>query len=326
LKAIGLFSGGLDSILATKIMLDQGIEVIALNFTLPFHQPSSDKNNQVIKAARALKIPIKTFDIGLEYIKIIRNAKYGFGSGMNPCIDCKIYMIRKAKSYAKRIGAKFLFTGEVLGERPMSQNIRALRIIEKETGLEGKIVRPLSAKLLPETEAEKNGWVNRNKLFDIKGRSRKIQIMLAKKYGITHYPTPAGGCLLTYEEYAGKIKDLIQNKSRIKLNDIQLLRIGRHFRYKKNKIIVGRDEEENKKLLELKNKGDYYFEASEVGSPITILQGLKNNQAINLAAQLTARYSDAAEEPISVKYYLGSSEHLVQVKNIDENKLNEFKI
>lgn len=326
MKAVGLFSGGLDSILAVKVMLDQGIEVVALNFTIPFHQPSSDKNNQAIKGARVLKTPIKTFDIGLEYIKIIRNAKYGFGSGMNPCIDCKIYMIKKAKLYAKRIGAKFLFTGEVLGERPMSQNIRALKIIEKETGLEGKIVRPLSAKVLPETEAEKNGWVNRNQLFDIKGRSRKMQIMLAKKYGITDYPTPAGGCLLTYKEYASKIEDLIQNKRRITLNDLQLLRIGRHFRYKKNKIIVGRDEEENKKLLGLKNKGDYYFEASDIGSPITILQGIKNNHAINLAAQLTARYSDAEEEQIPVKYYLGSSEHLIQVKNIDENKLNELKI
>jgi tRNA-specific 2-thiouridylase len=326
LKAVGLFSGGLDSILAVKIMLNQGIEVVGLNFTLPFHQPSSDKNNQVIKAARALRIPIKTFDIGLEYIKIIRNAKYGFGSGMNPCIDCKIYMIKKAKLYVEKIGAKFLFTGEVLGERPMSQNIRALKIIEKETGLEDKIVRPLSAKLLPETEAEKNGWVNRELLFDIRGRSRKMQIMLAKKYGINDYSTPAGGCLLTYKEYASKIEDLIQNKSRIKLNDIHLLRIGRHFRYRKNKIIVGRDEKENNNLLELKNKSDYYFEASNVGSPIAILQGIKNNRAITLAAQLTARYSDAEEEPIPVKYYLGGSEHLIKVKSMDENKLNELKI
>ena len=177
---------------------------------------------------------------------MLRNPKYGYGKNMNPCIDCKIFMIKKAKKYAKEIGADFIFTGEVLGERPKSQHYPALRIIEEESGLKGKLLRPLSAKLLPETEAEKKGLVNRAKLLSIQGRSRKPQFQLAKEYGITCYPSPAGGCLLTCEEYSKKLRDLLAHKKRVSMADVALLRVGRHFRLGKNKIIVGRNEAENK--------------------------------------------------------------------------------
>jgi tRNA U34 2-thiouridine synthase MnmA/TrmU len=221
---------------------------------------------------------------------------------MNPCIDCRIYTLKKAKKYAKKIGASFIFTGEVLDERPMSQHMRALKIIEKEAGLEGKILRPLSAKLLPETEIEKKGLVNREKLLNIRGRSRKTQIQLAKNWKINDYPCPSGGCLLTYKEFADKVRDLVIHEKRLRMKDIPFLKVGRHFRLGKNKIIVGRNEEENKQLLKIKNVSDYYFEVLDYGSPITLLQGPKTKKAIEKAAGLTARYSDSKDKKTTVRF------------------------
>ncbi len=326
LKAVGLLSGGLDSVLAIKLIQNQGIDVIGIHFVLPFHRYNSKDDLYVSKIAKNLKIKLEIFDIGIDYLKIVKNPKYGHGSAMNPCIDCKIYMLKKTKSYAKKIGAQFIFTGEVLNERPMSQNYKALMIIEREAGLERRIVRPLSSKALPRTEAEEKGWIDRDKLLDIRGRSRKIQLMLAKKFNIEEYLTPAGGCVLTYKEYANKIKDLLDNKKRIRKNDLFLLKLGRHFRYKRNKIIVGKNEEENRSLLELKNKNDYVFEAQDCGSPITLLQGKKSKRSIKLAASITARYSDAIGEKIHVEYFDNLSKHLIFIEPIDEITLEEIRI
>ncbi len=179
---------------------------------------------------------------------MLRNPKHGYGKNLNPCVDCKIFILKQAKKYAKEIGADFLFTGEVLGERPMSQHGPALKTIAEEAGLKGKLLRPLSAKLMAETVAEKKGLIDRNKLLSIQGRSRKPQIELAKEYGITMYPSPAGGCLLTCEEYAKKLRDLFEHKKRVTMADVALLRVGRHFRVGKNKFIVGRNQAENKFL------------------------------------------------------------------------------
>ena len=326
MKAIGLLSGGLDSVLAIKLILEQGIDVIAVNFVLPFNKQSSKEELYAFKVANELKVPLKIFRIGLDYLKIIRNPKHGYGSVMNPCIDCKIYMLKKAKTYAKRIGAKFIITGEVLGERPMSQNYKALMTIEKEACLEGKIVRPLSAKVLPITEAEEKNWIDRSKLLGIRGRSRKKQMSLAKKYDIKEYPTPAGGCLLTYREYGNKIKDLLDNKKRINKKDLILLRIGRHFRLDRAKVIVGRNEEENNDLLEFKNKRDYVFEVPDHGSPITLLQGRKSIDLIGLAGSITAKYSDAEGKRIPVEYTDGSLKHTIYVEQIDEAVLERWRI
>jgi len=216
---------------------------------------------------------------------------------MNPCIDCRIYMLREAKRIAKEVGANFIVTGDVLGERPMSQHRKALELEEKEAGLERMILRPLSAKLLPETIPEREGWVDRSKLLDIKGKSRKPQIALAKKFGIPEdYPSPSGGCLLTYKEFASKVRDLFEHKEKVSMREVRLLKIGRHFRFGSSKIIVGRNESENKLLLDLKNTEDYVFEVPGYGSPITILEGSKSKEAIEVAAKLTARYSDAGAE------------------------------
>jgi len=216
MKALALLSGGLDSTLAVKIIQDQGIEVIALNFTSPFCLCGGKQGCASISMAKQLGIKLKIINKGKEYLKIIKNPKYGYGKNMNPCIDCRIFILKKAKQYAKKIDAKFIFTGEVLGQRPKSQHMKALRIIDKETGLKNKILRPLSAKLLPETEAEKKGWVNRDELLAISGRSRKEQISLAKKFNMDFFCS-GGGCLLTYKEFSSKLRDLFEHKKTFKI-------------------------------------------------------------------------------------------------------------
>ncbi|NIO45154.1 MAG: tRNA 4-thiouridine(8) synthase ThiI [Candidatus Aenigmarchaeota archaeon] len=317
-KALGLFSGGLDSILAAKLIQEQGVKVELINFYTPFFPPKN-----AIKISKQLKLKLKKIDITKDYIKMLRNPKHGYGSEMNPCIDCKILMLKEAKKYAKKINAKFIFTGEVLGERPMSQNKKALKLIEMENGLKRKLLRPLSSKLLPITEAEKK-WVNRSRLLNIIGRRRDKQMKLAKKFKIKKYPYPSGGCLLTYKEYAKKIRDLLKNKKRVTRRDLELLKLGRHFRFKNNKIIVGRNKEENKKLLELKQKTDYIFEVPNIGSPTTILQGPKTKKAIEIAAQLTARYSDAKRKT-KVKYGRKLKRKLIVI-SIKEREIKKLRI
>lgn len=288
--------------LATELIRRQGIEVVTFNIKTPFGIPKKDGTSEACQAADQLKVPLKVLAVEQDYIRMLRKPKHGYGRNLNPCVDCKIFILKKAKKYAKEIGADFIFTGEVLGERPMSQHYPALKTIEEESGLKGKLLRPLSAKLLPETVAEKKGLVDRNKLLSIQGRSRKPQFALAKEYGITTYPSPAGGCLLTCEEYSKKLRDLFENKKRLLFADVALLRVGRHFRLGKNKIIVGRNEAENKFLTANKLKSDFYFEPLDVVGPITLLQGPKTKKAIETAAKLTASYSDAKTGEISVRF------------------------
>ena len=325
MKALALLSGGLDSTLAVGIILDQGIHVEAINFVTPFCLCRRGGCG-AYEVAKRFNIPLKVVNVGMDYVKVVRKPKFGYGRGMNPCIDCRIFMLKKAKKYAKEMGASFIFTGEVLDERPMSQHRRALEIIEKEAGLKGKILRPLSAKLLPKTEAETRGWVDRTKLLDIHGRSRKKQIELAKKFGINDYPCPAGGCLLTYKEFANKLRDLFNHKKKISLKDIQLLKVGRHFRFGKNKIIVGRNEKENKILLALKAENDYFFEAQGCGSPITLLQGPKTKKAIEKAAQLTAYYSDQKTGKVQVNFGKKNIEKQIIVNIPTKEEVEQMRI
>jgi tRNA U34 2-thiouridine synthase MnmA/TrmU len=319
IKALGLFSGGLDSILAAELIQEQGIKIELINFTTPFFQSTNAR-----EMAKQINLKLKEIDITKDYLKMLRKPKHGYGSALNPCIDCKIFMLRKAKIYAKEIGAKFIFTGEVLGERPMSQNKNALELIEREAGLRGKLLRPLSAKLLPITEAERK-WVDREKLLDIQGRRRERQMKLANQFKIKDYPTPAGGCLLTNKEYANKVKDLLSYK-KISMKDLQLLKIGRHFRFEKSKIIVGRNEKENKELLRLKDSPDYVFEVPNIGSPITILQGQKTKEAISLAARLTAHYSDSKENKTLVKYGKKNLSKALIASDIKSDEIKKLNI
>ena len=208
-KAVALFSGGLDSILAIRLMLEQGIEVHALNFlTLFCTCTSKGCMHQATKAARQLDVPLKVMNITEEYMEVVKNPKYGRGRNMNPCLDCRIFTFRKAKDFMEEIGASFVVTGEVLGERPMSQRRNAMEVIEKESGLSGYIVRPLCAKLFEPTVPEREGIVDRNRLLDIQGRRRDRQISIAKDLGISDYPCPAGGCLLTRKEFSERGRGL----------------------------------------------------------------------------------------------------------------------
>ena len=336
MKAIGLLSGGLDSTLALKLMLNQGIDVIALNFTSLF---CTCNRCYAIELLKKEKIPFKLINKGDEDLKIIRSPKHGYGSGINPCIDCRIFILKKAKKIMKETKAKFIFTGEVLNQRPMSQYRKALDIIEKESGLKGLILRPLSAKLLSETIPEKKGWVKREKLLAIKGRTRKEQISLAGKFNL-NYPCPSGGCLLTQKEFAAKVKDVFKYKKKVNENDMKLLRLGRHFRFhenqrfsghqkskisacKDNKIIVGRNKTENEELL--KEKG-IFFEVPNVGSPVTLLLGKKNKEAIIKAAQLTAFHSDNKDEKVKVRYGKGKLNKEIIVNKISKEEVDRLRI
>jgi len=324
-KALALFSGGLDSSLAVKLVQEQGVEVEAIAFLTPFYS-AKPGGFSLERAAQQLGVPLTVVRLGLDYLRVIRKPKYGYGKHMNPCIDCRIYMLQKAKQYAKRIGASFIITGEVLGERPMSQNWKALKIIEEESSLKGRLLRPLSAKLLPPTEPEKAGIVDRNRLLDIRGRSRKRQLALARVYGITLYQSPAGGCLLTYKEFAAKLRDLLMHRKRVSMADLELLKVGRHFRFGDNKIIVGRNREENEMLLRLKGRNDYFFEAQGCGSPTTLLQGPKTRQAIEKAAQLTAYYSDQKTGKVHVKYGRTKLEKSIFVEILSKMEVEELRI
>ncbi|MCD6204000.1 MAG: hypothetical protein J7I99_06590 [Methanophagales archaeon] len=308
MRAVALLSGGLDSILALKLILEQGIEVVALNLILPF---LSEKGDYAGATAWRFGIPLVRVEACEEYLAILRSPKYGYGSAMNPCIDCHIYMLRKAKAVAEQVDASFIVTGDVLGERPMSQHRRALELEDKEACVEGKVLRPLSARLLPETIPERAGWIDRSKLLAIRGKSRKTQIALAKRYNLGGaYPTPSGGCLLTCREFASRVRDiLMHNKDRaLTMKEVELLKVGRHFRFGASRIIVGRNERENEVLKQLRDADDYLFEVRGCGSPITILKGSKSREAVELAAKLTVRYSDAdadADTEAVVEYWAG---------------------
>jgi len=325
MKALALLSGGLDSILATKLVLDQGIEVIAVTFILPV---VAEKVDYAGKTVERFGIPQIRVEVGDDYLDVLRNPKYGYGSGMNPCIDCRIYMLREAKRIAHEIGAKYIVTGDVLGERPMSQYRKALMLEEEEAGLEGLILRPLSAKLLPETIPEREGWVDRSTLLAISGKSRKPQIALAEQFGLRDaYPSPSGGCLLTHKEFASKVKDLFEHKEHATTRDIELLRLGRHFRAASSKIVVGRNEAENTLLLDLKNPKDYAFEVPGCGSPITILEQPRGKEAIELAAKLTARYSDAARgEEVLVEYWNEAGKERIVVSPLSDDEVEYLRI
>jgi tRNA-specific 2-thiouridylase len=302
IKAIALISGGLDSALAVKVMLEQGIDVAGLHFALPF--AGHDKNrNFTEKIAEELGISLRVESMGIEYLELVRHPKYGYGAGINPCIDCKIFMLKRAKAIAEETGAEFIITGEVLEQRPMSQRRRALGILERESGLNGRLLRPLSAKHLPETIPEREGLVKRDELPCIHGRSREIQLALAKEKNISFYMPAAGGCLLTDRLFAKKMKDLLQHNEDITWDDVLMLEYGRHFRFGENKIIVGRNERENNELWTLKRPGDYVFELpDEIPGPAVVLQGEKRPDAMGLAAGLTIRYSDLKQDNSEVLY------------------------
>jgi tRNA U34 2-thiouridine synthase MnmA/TrmU len=312
-KAIALLSGGLDSTLAAKIVIDEGIELEALNFLTVFCNCTRRGETCLAsqKAVESLGISLKVLNVSEEYLTLVKHPKHGYGRNMNPCVDCRIFMLKKAKDYMESSGASFIVTGEVLGQRPMSQRREAMRLIEKESDLEGFILRPLSAKFLPASIPEQKGWINREKLLTISGRSRKPQIKLAEHFGIRDYPCPAGGCLLTDPGFARRIMDLMIHDPEFSLSDVHLLKIGRHFRLSpKRKLVVGRDDEDNKELEASADEEDVLFKASHHPGPLSLLRGEEPPlEEIERAAAITARYAKTKDlEHVEVSYWKGSED------------------
>ncbi len=289
MKALSLFSGGLDSILAVKLIEDQGIDVIGIFFETPFF--SSQKATQ---SAQYIGLPIKIVDITDSFLTILLNPRHGYGKGLNPCIDCHALMFKIAGEMLKEEGADFIISGDVLGQRPMSQNLRSLSIISRDSSLKDLILRPLSAKRLQKTLPEKEGWVIREGLLGLSGRSRKPQIELAKKFGIKDYPAPAGGCLLTEKVFSRRLKDLISCDPKFSLRDIELLKWGRHFRIsEKSKIVVGRNQKDNEMITSLRKDEDTILTVESFPGPTVLATGELSPEEIRLAASITVSYSDA---------------------------------
>jgi tRNA U34 2-thiouridine synthase MnmA/TrmU len=331
-KALALLSGGLDSTLAVKVMLEQGIDVEALNFTSPFCT-CTGKNagckSEAVRVADELGIPIKVMNKGQEYLEIVRKPRHGYGKGMNPCIDCRIFLLRKAKDYMAESGADFVITGEVLGQRPMSQRRDTLRLIERESGLEGLLLRPLSAQHFAPTIPEQEGWVDRSKLPAIQGRSRKEQMQLAEELDIKNYPCPAGGCLLTELSFVSKIRDVFDHSDELNSRDFQLLKVGRHFRVgNRTKVIVGRNEAENQTLERMLQAGEAGIRWCDGSSPLGIVTGEREEGKLTTAAKILLRYTKAAPgEECRIKVKWEGGEEIITARNeFDEAKIEEFRI
>jgi len=298
-KAVALLSGGLDSMLAVRLVMEQGIEVHALNFTSVFCTCNSGAEKLGPSGCKSIAgfmaekfgITIKVMTKGLDYIDVVRAPKYGYGKGMNPCVDCRIYIFNAAKRYMEEIGASFIVTGEVLGQRPMSQRRDNFKTIERDSGLEGLILRPLCAKNLEPSLPERQGLVDRDKLLDMAGRSRKPQIELASDLGEVDYPCPSGGCLLTDKIFSKKVRDLLLHKKEVNAKDLQTLKAGRHFRFEGTKVIVGRDEADNARLRNLLQPGDTLVEPVDFPGPIALVLGEPLNGTAAFAGGLIVRYS-----------------------------------
>jgi tRNA-uridine 2-sulfurtransferase len=331
-KAIALLSGGLDSTLAVKVLLDQGIAVEALNFTSPFCT-CTGKNagckSEAVRVAEEFGIPIKVMNKGADYLEIVRNPKHGYGKGLNPCVDCRIFLLKKAKEYMLEIGADFVFTGEVLGQRPMSQRRDTLRVIERESGLEGLLLRPLSAKHFKPTIPELEGWVDRDKLLAIQGRSRKEQFQLAEELEVKNYPCPAGGCLLTELTFVGKIRDVFDHSDELNMRDFRLLKLGRHFRIgRRTKVIIGRNESENALLEHAVQPGEATLRWSGGPSPLAAVMGESSEELIERAGQVLLRYTKAeagAQAVISVSKE-GAEREITTVNALDEAAVEALRL
>ena len=293
-KALVLFSGGLDSILATRMMQEQaGLEVAGIHFTNQFAADygASGEAGKVRRRAAGLGLSLMVEDNSAALLALVKQPQHGYGSNMNPCIDCRIRNVARAGVVMREVGADFLVTGEVVGERPMSQNRNTMRQIEKESGMTGLLLRPLSAKLLAPTLPEERGWVDRETLLEIRGRSRKPQIALAARYGISDYPSPAGGCLLTDLGFSARLRDLLTHEPACDLDDCQVLRFGRHFRLgPETRLVVGRNQAENELILAAAGAGDLLIEAAQWPGPLTLLRGLGDDEMLELAGAVTARY------------------------------------
>jgi len=340
IKAVGMLSGGLDSRLAVKLIQQQGIEVTALHFYTGFcianrnrrvgrlEKPSA--RHEALDAGATLEVPVELVDVAQEYLSVVLNPRYGYGSGMNPCVDCRIFMLRKAKTYMQKVGAHFVFTGEVVGQRPKSQHQHQMHTIERESDLEGLLLRPLSAKLLPPSIPEQKGWIDREQLLAISGRSRKEQIVLADALGITDFPQPAGGCcLLPDPNFARRLRDFLDHypQDAMTPDQMALLAVGRHFRLDQDvKAVLGRDEGENN-YLEMVAIGDWRFRTVDHPGPIALTSDRLTAHHIEEIAGLTASYSDGKQEPsVRIEVQHNGECQIVDATPLSRNVADRWRI
>jgi tRNA-specific 2-thiouridylase len=322
-SGISLLSGGLDGTLAVKVLQEQGIEVEGVTFETPFF--SAD---QARKAAEAIGIPLIVMDITEEHLVMLGAPKYGYGKHMNPCIDCHALMLKIAGRRMEATGADFIFTGEVLGQRPMSQTKQSLHIVAKLSGYQGYILRPLSGRLLPETIPEKEGKVDRSRLLDIQGRSRKRQLEMAKQYGITEYSTPAGGCLLTDPMFSKRLRELFDHDGNSTVRDIELLKYGRHIRISENtKIIVGRHKRDNGAIHDLARESDILIKMKDYPGPLVLIPYGCDEETLQFAAAVCALYSDAPnDQEVTATCHIAGSIRFITTRAADKEEVQQLMI
>jgi tRNA U34 2-thiouridine synthase MnmA/TrmU len=324
IRALGMCSGGLDSILSGLVLRRQGIHVEWISFETPFF--SADKAR---KAAAQTRIKLHVQDITGDYLVMLKNPPAGYGKNMNPCMDCHALMFERAGAMMTANGFDFLFSGEVVGQRPMSQNANSLRYVEKHSRYEGYILRPLSARNLPETPMEKNGLVDRSRLLNFSGRSRKPQIALARQLGITEYPSPAGGCLLTDPGYARRLKDLMNHGEEMTPNALHLLKHGRHMRLTPDaKMIVGRTHKDNEQILaHVVSQKDAVLKVKGYPGPTVVLPGGGPKEILFLAGAICAGYSKAANQTTAtVQVTLANRTEKIKVLPIMPDEAQRFLI
>ena len=324
IRALGLCSGGLDSILSALVLRDQGIDVHWVSFETPFF--SSDNAR---KASRQTGVPLIVRRITPVYMEMMRAPSVRYGKNMNPCMDCHSLMFRLAGEIMVDQGFDFLFSGEVLGQRPMSQNRTSLRYVEKHSGHDGFVLRPLCAKNLPETIPEREGWVDRERLLDLSGRSRKPQMELAQHYGISDFPAPAGGCLLTDKIFSRRLKDLFDHQDAFPEKDLELLKVGRHLRLDAStKIVVGRTQKDNEQIGRfIDPAADIVLKVDNFPGPLVVILGGGSEPMVMLAAAICAGYSKAPNHtPAAVNVQTGVERSQVMVLGIPPSQCKKFMI
>jgi len=327
-QGIVMFSGGLDSVCATHLLLSQGLKLKALYFILPFYAGLGIGCRAVKSAADKLDVPLQVIEEGEEYLPVVKNPVFGFGKNANPCVDCRIHRLKTAKNIMEAEGASFIATGEVVGQRPMSQRMDCLHKIENHAALKGHLIRPLSAKLLPPTIAEQNGVIDRRKLLSISGRGRKEQIAYAKKFGLVH-GTPAGGCILTNEKTAERFNDLVRYKPGFNLEDFKLLAWGRHFRFSPSiKLIVGRDDADNAALEKIASAADGLLDLPDsIPGPFGILRGSSIQDYAAKSASLFCRHTKFRnEKSCRVVFKYRGKEEMIEALPATEEERDRLRV